>query len=107
LNLAMPLYCRRADVIIAVSEATKRDVVRHYGVDEHKIQVVHEAAAGHFQPPPAGEVERVRQQYGLPEQFLLHLGTIEPRKNLSRLVDALLILRQDFPDLRLLLAGSR
>src|SRR5690606_27356112 len=42
-----------------------------------------------------------------PEQFLLHLGTIEPRKNLSGLLDALLILRQDFPHLRLLLAGSR
>ncbi len=107
LNLAMPLYCRRADIIIAVSEATKRDVVRHYGVDEGKIHVVQEAAAGHFQPPPAGEVERVRRQYSLPEQFLLHLGTIEPRKNLSGLLDALLILRQDFPDLRLLLAGSR
>ena len=82
-----PLYCRRAGAIIAVSEATKRDVVRHYGVDERKIHVVYEAAAGHFQPPPAGEVERVRQQYSLPEQFLLHLGTIEPRKNLSRLLD--------------------
>jgi glycosyltransferase involved in cell wall biosynthesis len=76
-------------------------------VDERKIHVVYEAAAGHFQPPPAGEVERVRQQYSLPEQFLLHLGTIEPRKNLSRLLDALLILRQEFPDLRLLLAGAR
>jgi glycosyltransferase involved in cell wall biosynthesis len=107
LNLAMPLFCRRASAIIAVSEATRKDIISHYQVDPAKIHVVYEAAAAHFRPPDAEDIDRVRQAYALPERFLLHISTIEPRKNLDRLVDALLILRRDFPDLALILAGSK
>ncbi len=107
LNLAMPLFCRRATALIAVSEATRQDVATHYGVDPATIHVVYEAAADHFRPPPPADVDRVRRQYGLPDRYLLHLATVEPRKNLSRLVDALQILRRDEPGLRLLLAGSK
>ncbi|MCI0395395.1 MAG: glycosyltransferase family 4 protein [Chloroflexi bacterium] len=107
LNLAMPLFCRRATAIIGVSEASRRDIIAHYGVDPAKIHVVYEAAAPHFRPPGPAEVARARQQYGLPERFLLHLGTIEPRKNLDRLVDALQQLRREFPDLELVLAGGK
>ncbi len=107
LNRAMPLYCRRATAIIAVSEASKRDLVKFYGVDPAKVTVVYEAAANHFQPPTPARIAHARQQYHLPERFLLHLGTIEPRKNLMRLLDVFQILRRSFPDLHLLLAGGR
>ncbi|MEZ4642735.1 MAG: glycosyltransferase family 1 protein [Chloroflexota bacterium] len=107
LNLAMPLYCRRADAIIAVSQASKRDIVHHYDIDPAKIHVVYEAAASHFQPLPPAKIAQVRQTYNLPAQFLLHLSTIEPRKNLSRLLDAFLALRQHFPQLCLVLAGGK
>ncbi|MEW5988274.1 MAG: glycosyltransferase family 1 protein, partial [Chloroflexota bacterium] len=107
LNLAMPLYCQRADAIIAVSEASKQDVVAHYRLDPTKVYVVYEAAAEHFRPPTTAQIDHVRQRYHLPDHFLLHLGTIEPRKNLGRLLDALQLLRRDFPDLCLLLAGAK
>ena len=107
LNLAMPLFCRRADAIIAVSQASKQDCVKNYGLDPAKIHVVYEAASSHFQPPPPTRIDQVRQTYDLPEHFLLHLSTIEPRKNLSRLLDALLALRQSFPGLTLVLVGGR
>jgi len=107
LNLAMPIYCRRASKVITISEASKRDIVTHYGLEPGKIEVVYEAAAPHFRPPPPQQIEAVRRRLGLPEQYLLHLGTIEPRKNLSRLVDALTIVRRTHPDMKLLLAGAR
>jgi glycosyltransferase involved in cell wall biosynthesis len=107
LKLSMPLYCRRADAIIAVSQASKRDIVQHYGVDPAKIRVVFEAASSQFRPPPPARIAQVRQTYGLPDHFLVHLGTIEPRKNLSRLLDAFQALRQRHPGLCLVLAGGK
>jgi glycosyltransferase involved in cell wall biosynthesis len=86
LNLAMPLYARRADAIIAISECTRRDLIAAYNVPPGKVTVVYEAAAPRFAPVSVEEVARVRARYGLPEHFLLTVGTIEPRKNLSRLL---------------------
>ena len=109
LNTAMPLFCRKADAIIAVSQASKQDCVKNYNLDPAKIHVVYEAASSLFQPPPPTRIDYVRQTYSLPEHFLLHLSTIEPRKNLSRLLDSLLALRQLLPhlSLSLVLVGGK
>lgn len=107
LNWAVPLFCRRADAIIAVSDATRRDLVTHYGVAEAKIHVVHEAAAGLFIRPNPAQILAARRRYQLPDRFLIHLSTIEPRKNLLRLLAAFKALRRDFPDLKLVLAGAK
>lgn len=88
LGATMPLYCRRASAIIAVSEATKRDLVALYGLPPERISVIPEAADPRFRPQPQEAVERVRARYGLPPRYVLAVGTIEPRKNLPRLVDA-------------------
>lgn len=107
LNHAMPLFVKRADHIITISEASKRDLMNFYGTPSEKITVIYEAADTDFQPPDPDHIEAVRQQYNLPEQFLLVVGTIEPRKNYSRLAQALMILRQKHPDLKLVVVGSR
>lgn len=107
LNVAMPLFVRRADRVIAISETTKRDLMREYGTPEEKISVVYEAAAPHFAPPPAEQIAEIRARYGLPERYLLTVGTIEPRKNLPRLVEALAALRRADPALRLVVVGAR
>ncbi|MCP5100554.1 MAG: glycosyltransferase family 4 protein [Chloroflexi bacterium] len=107
LNLAMPLYCRKADAIITVSQASKRDIVKQYQIDPAKIHVVYEAPSSLFQPVPPARVTQIRQTYQLPNRYLMHLSTIEPRKNLSRLLDVLKALRLLFPTLSLVLAGGK
>jgi glycosyltransferase involved in cell wall biosynthesis len=107
LNRAMPLFVQRARAVIAVSESTKQDLIRCYSVHPDKIIVVHEAAAPHFRPASPEAIAAVRTRYGLPEGFILTVGTIEPRKNLSRLLDALQRLRQKGDDARLVMVGSK
>lgn len=88
LRLAMPLFCRRADHLIAVSAHTRDDLLRTYGLSSDRITVVHEAAEACFQPQPPAQVSEVLARYGIPRRYLLSVGTIEPRKNLSRLLAA-------------------
>lgn len=88
LNLALPLYCRRADHIITISEHARRDLLAAYGLPPGKVTVVHEAADPRFRPQPPQAVAAVRARYGLPDRYLLFVGTIEPRKNLTRLLAA-------------------
>ncbi len=94
LHRAMPLFVRHASHLIAVSQATKKDLMTFYNVPGNKISVIYEAADARFRPLPAERVEAVRLKYALPDEFLLFVGTIEPRKNLERLLDAFAILRQ-------------
>jgi glycosyltransferase involved in cell wall biosynthesis len=80
---------RHAEHVIAVSEATKRDIVRLTGTPETKITVIYEAADSLYKPVDDQQaLARIRAQYHLPEQFVLFVGTIEPRKNLPTLIRA-------------------
>ena len=103
----MPLFVKRADAIITISEASKRDLIEFYNTPPEKITVIYEAAAENFTKPTANDFAAVRKRYDLPEQFLLVVGTIEPRKNYSRLVKAFMVLRQTHPDLKLVVVGSK
>jgi len=107
LGAAMPLFVRRATAVITVSESSKRDLVRLYGVRPEKVTVVYEGASANLSPAADDEIARVRRRYGLPERFAVTVGTIEPRKNLSRLLDAFVIAKERVPDLGLVVVGSK
>jgi glycosyltransferase involved in cell wall biosynthesis len=107
LNATMPLYCQRADAIITVSESSKRDIVADYGLDPNKITVIYEAASSDFRPRNGALVRQVRARYHLPSNYLIHVGTIEPRKNLTRLLEALKRLRDEGLVVPLVVVGAK
>ena len=76
---------RAADAVISVSTFTAERVEARFG---RESTVVLEAAPSDVAPPPAGAVEEVRRRYSLPERFVLHVGTIEPRKAVGTLAEA-------------------
>lgn len=81
--------CREADRIIAVSEATKRDVVAFFGIAPEKIDVVYQGCDESFKREVPEAVRRaVREKYALPEHYVLSVGSIEERKNLLLVMQA-------------------
>ena len=101
---------RRASRVIAVSQATRRDLIRHYNLDPARITVIHHGY-DHQRYQPITDLalrQTARQHYGIgPGRFLLYVGTLQPRKNLERLMDAFeaLIADPQFDDLKLVLCG--
>jgi alpha-1,3-rhamnosyl/mannosyltransferase len=78
-----------ADRIIAVSQATRDDIVKHLGIPAERVAVVPLAVDPSFHPPSRAEVDAALAPLGLSNgAYLLFLGTLEPRKNLGRLVEA-------------------
>ncbi len=108
LSLMVPRFLRAARAVIAVSECTRRDAIRLYNVPEEKIRVIYEGVDARFEPVRQPELlQAVRQKYALPQRFILHVGTIEPRKNLPRLFEAFSELAtRDSPETCLVLAGK-
>jgi len=89
LMLAMPYFLRRADAVICVSEHTRRDAVRVYGLPEDKLRVIYEGVSPRFRRVLDSSALRATQaRYALPDRFILAVGTIEPRKNLVTLFRA-------------------
>jgi glycosyltransferase involved in cell wall biosynthesis len=88
LKTLMPRFLKAAGAIIAVSENSKRDAINLYGIPADKIHVIYEGVDPKFTPITDPErLSQVRSKYHLPDRFILHVGTIEPRKNLTLLFD--------------------
>ncbi len=80
---------KRARRIIAISESTKRDIVDIYGIPAERVTVIYCGKGAHFTPASnSAELAAWRAQRGLPEKMILHVGTVEPRKNTAMLIRA-------------------
>ena len=103
----IPAMARRAAAIITVSHHAKRDIVAGLHIPPEKVSVIYEAAAPQYHViTDAAELDRVRRRYELTQPFILYVGTIEPRKNLTRLVTAFAQARRHCSDLELILVGQ-
>lgn len=88
---------KRADVIFAVSQYTKNDLVKLFGINETKIKVIHPGIDHkHFNPNiPTEKLRELRNRFSLPGDFILFLNTIEPRKNLDNLIKSFELMKHD------------
>jgi glycosyltransferase involved in cell wall biosynthesis len=88
LRLTVRRTARRAAHIIASSEFTRDDIVKTYGISQEKVTVTPLAPPKSFAPAEREEIERVRSMYKIEGDYILAVGSIQPRKNLSRLLAA-------------------
>ena len=97
-TLKMKKSCVRADVIIAISRQTKSDIVNLLSISEDKIKIVHQGCNEIFAKKILSERKKsILKKYNLPSQYILNVGTIEPRKNIFSVVKAIHTASIDFP----------
>ena len=102
----LPVLCRRASRIIADSMNTKRDLVRCHDIQADKIDVIYLASGANLERVRDPQVLRaVHERYGLPERFLLYVGSVEPRKNLPSVLEAMAALKAAGRPESLVIAG--
>ena len=98
---------RKAEAIITVSQASKRDIVRCLHIPPERVHVTYEAAGEAFQPvEDEVQLAAIRQKYELSKRYLLYLGGFDQRKNLSALLGAFALLVNRQPHARLVIAGK-
>jgi len=110
LRLTVRRTAQTAAHIITCSDYSRRDIMETYKVEPERITTIPHAAPAHFKPANPEEVARVRERYGLEEDYILAVGSIQPRKNLVRLVHAYESLQLRMPQDKLpqlVLVGKR
>lgn len=100
LRLMMPQIARRAAKIITVSHHARRELQQVLKLPAEKFEVIYQGVGAHFQPTATPNIAAaIRKKHGLPNQYILYVGTLEPRKNLRRLLEAFAELKR-CPDQR-------
>lgn len=108
LALLTRLSARRAARVIAVSQFTADEVVRRLGVAPDRVVVVPNGVGEEYQPEPdARQLDEFRRSNDVSDQYVLFLGTIEPRKNVPGLIEAFGQVAAEFPAVDLVIAGGR
>lgn len=107
LERTVPRSVGAADHIIAVSDSTRREVINRFGVAPEKVTTVYEAAGPEFYPEAAEQTELALQGLGVARPYILSVGTLEPRKNYPRLLDAYAMLLERGAHQDLIIAGRR
>lgn len=97
----------KVEKIITVSHFTKADIIKRLNIDENKITVIHEAPAPQFRVIPKGKCKKILyNDLNLPANYILFIGGIDSRKNLTGVIEVFKRLTSQFDDLYLFIAGS-
>jgi len=109
LKILLPFIKRRADVILTDSFFSKNEIVELLKISPEKVQVVYCGCNKNFRIiDDIIEIDRMRLKYNLPKNFILHVGTLEPRKNITTLVLAFnLLKKKELIEHKLIICGNR
>ena len=110
LDLNMERSCRRADIILTISQFSKNEIIKYLHVPSEKIVVVPCGVDfSKFRPDlGAGDIADAKSKYGITGEYLHYLGTLEPRKNIERLIEAYALLKERLGTVpRLVIAGKK
>lgn len=107
------LMVKKADKIIAVSQSTKKDLEDLFKIPEEKVKVIYSGLDKRFFNSPAIDAQKVLAKFGITKKYILFLGTLEPVKNISRLLESFATFKEEYKksnkkfDYQLVLAGKR
>ncbi|MDR3582783.1 MAG: glycosyltransferase family 1 protein [Candidatus Pacebacteria bacterium] len=111
LNCLIPRSIKRADKVVGVSKFTRNEIIKYYKTDPAKVDFIYNAVADDFSAEDTSEekIKSVKEKYHLPEKYILYIGTLQPRKNISTLVEAFALLKMGgkFDSLKLVIAGGK
>ncbi|MDD5606014.1 MAG: glycosyltransferase family 1 protein [Patescibacteria group bacterium] len=107
-KIFLPLALKSAKHLLAISDFTRQEAQALFRVPAHKVTTTLLGVNEHYRPVAlkVSTKKQLKKRYKLPDNFVLYLGTLEPRKNLPILISAFQSLKSQFPDTRLVLAGS-
>lgn len=105
-RILLPILIKRVKHIITVSEYSKNRIVSRFGVNPEKISVTYLAVSSRFTPLIEKEKDSVKKRLGLPERYVLSLGSLEPRKNIKLILESWRQWKNKPPGLKLVIAGG-
>ena len=107
-DLKFKTSCQQADRVIAISKQTKADIMHYYNIPATKIDIIYQSCNTLFyKETPTLDLEASPSTKGLPDDFLLFVGTVEPRKNVALILESYAYLANDFKIPLVIVGGSR
>lgn len=106
-KIITPISIKNAQRIITVSENTKKDIIDYFPFAKDKIRVIYPGASKVKKIISEDKIEIVNSKYGISGKYILSVGTLEPRKNIKRLVEAYKIVNEYCKDIKLVIVGKK
>ena len=105
-NYYFPKFAKEATRIATVSEYSKHDIAKNYGINEEKIDVVYNGINSFFKPLDEVSKQQTKQKYAAGKDYFINVGSLHPRKNIPNLIRAFSLFKKESnSDLKLVLAG--
>ncbi len=101
-------YLQKADKILTCSEYSRNDIIRIYGVEASKIEIIPLSVSRMYYPETDEvKIDLMKMKYGISGRYLLYLGNLKPHKNVKNIINAFSRIAVEFNDLSLVIAGPK